>query len=344
MKKIFAIASAFVLLFSLTACNGASSAPAASKAPSASAAPEGSQPAAEAGYTVAISMNALDEYQTEWLGYLTTFLEEKGCEVVTTNAEGKVDKQISDVEALIQKKPDVIVMRAVDSEGAIPAFEAITAAGIPVVDAELDVKYDGAVHLVSPQLVMGQLQGEWLNNYLAENPDFKATVGYIWGYQGMSATTDRYNGFVDTMTGGPNADRFEIKVEKVCNWSATETMAAVEDWMQAFPEINLIVAQSDEMAIAAVNVIMAANRKDEVKVIGIDGSPNAQESIRNGELTGSSFRSRIVSAKNCAEGIVMTIRGELKPGDEFLTSEGADAFLTIDNVDTAVKEIEGGMM
>jgi ribose transport system substrate-binding protein len=277
---------------------------------------------------IGLSLNALDEYQTEWYGYFETEAKARGYQVVMFNAEGKVDKQISDVEALIQLKPAVIVIRATDSDGAVPAFEACDEAGIPTIDSGFGTNHPNTLKLLQSQYELCGLQAQYCIDWLKANPGKELKIGYVWGVQGISAVTDRYNGWKDPLFKA-YPDRVEILAEKVCNWSATETMAAVEDWLQAFPEMNCIVAMSDEMAIAATNVLQAARKTlNDCIVVGIDGSPNAQNSLQDGTLSATVYTSKKAEAKFTIDYAERIINGERFAGQTIDPGQKISALMT----------------
>jgi ribose transport system substrate-binding protein len=282
--------------------------------------------------TIGLSLNALDEYQTEWFGYVEEEAKARGYQVVMLNAEGKVDKQITDVESLIQLKPAVIIIRATDSDGAVPAFEACDEAGIPTIDSGFGTTHKNTLKLLQSQYNLCGLQAQYCIDWLKANPGKKLKVGYIWGVQGISGTIDRYNGWKDTLLKA-YPDRVEILAEKVCNWSATETMAAVEDWLQAFPEMNCIVAMSDEMAIAAANVLQAAKKTlNDCIVIGIDGSPNAQKCLRDGTLSATVYTSKKAEAKFTVDYADRIIKGESFAGQTIDPGQKISALMVKNNV------------
>lgn len=288
--------------------------------------------AGQSSKTIGLSLNALDEYQTEWFGYIEAEAKARGYQVVMLNAEGKVDKQISDVESLIQLKPAVIIIRATDSDGAVPAFEACDEAGIPTIDSGFGTNHDNTLKLLQSQYNLCSLQAQYCIDWLKANPGKKLKIGYIWGVQGISAVTDRYNGWKDPLFKA-YPDRVEILAEKVCNWSATETMAAVEDWLQAFPDMNCIVAMSDEMAIAATNVLQAAKKNlNDCIVVGIDGSPNAQKSLRDGTLSATVYTSKKAEAKFTVDYAERIINGEKFAGQTIDPGQKISALMTKDTV------------
>jgi len=335
MKKISLISLMLVILILLSACN--TSQPATPQPPASQ--PSAEQPAA-AGPTdpagseslhIGLAMNALDEFQSEWLGYFQSYIEGLGHTLTVTNAEGKVDKQLADVETLIQLRPDVIAVKAVDPDGVIPCFEAIEGAGIPGVAIDMQANTDIPLRLSSDQREHGVSIGNFANQWLLDNPDETIRAGYIIGVD-VPSVIGRRDGWLETMDEAGNNDRWELLTQKICNWSATEAMAAAEDWIQAYPQLNWIVAMSDEMAIAAVNVVEAAGKTGEIIVVGVDGSPNAQVHIRDGSLAGSSFIPRRALAEAAADWTLRAANENLG-GQHVDIGQGRFFFLTIDNID-----------
>lgn len=294
-----------------------------------------------AGMTFGMSMNAMDEYQTEWYGYFEEMCNEQGIEVVMTNAEGKVDKQLADVESLIALNPDVILIRATDSAGVVSAFEACAEAGIPTIDSGFGSEYEDTLKMVQSQYALTVLQGELCLEWLEQNPDKTLKVGYLWGNQGQSATQERYDGWKETVE-AKAADKLEILAEKVTNWDANNAMAAVEDWVQAFPEMNCIVCMSDELALAAVNVLQAAGiGTDECFVVGIDGSPAGQKAVREGTLAGTVYTSKRADVKLTIDYAIEVAKGNEHKGETIDPGLDISGMLTPDTIDQELERLDG---
>ena len=341
MKKLVTVLLASVMVLSLAAC-GASSAGSSSSAQS--AAPAASS-AAESSSTdggkmkIGMSMNAMDEYQTEWYGYLEAYAKTKDAELIMTNAEGKVDKQLSDIESLIALKCDVILIRATDSAGVVSGFEACKEAGIPTIDSGFGSDYQDTLKILSSQYYLCSLQAEYCMDYLEKNPDVTLKCGYIWGVQGVSSTQQRYDGWHETLFNA-YPERTKMLAEKVCNWSATETMAAVEDWVQAYPDMNCIVAMSDEMALAATNVLQAAGiGTDKCIVVGIDGSPAAQAALRNGTLNATVYTSKKADAELTVDYAIRVANGEALAGQTVDPGNEISGLMTAENIDEVLAKL-----
>ena len=235
---------------------------------------------------IGIACYSADEYQKSWLDTFEAAAEKKGnIKVVSTNADANVEKQVSDVESLIAQNPDVIILRAVDADGLAASVDACVTAGIPVVASSYEVNNDKiAAWVGANQKDNGILQGEYLQGILESNPEMKMNLCYIWGGFGLTGTQERYDGLIDPFVNKLKADgRGELLAEKAGNWSASDAMALTEDWIQSFPDMNVIVCQNDEMAAGAANALKAANvDMDQFYLLGIDGSANGQQYIRDG--------------------------------------------------------------
>lgn len=253
---------------------------------------------------VGVALNAMDEYVTNWIALFTEQIEAQGGKVVTTNAESNVSKQISDVDTLISQQPDIILIRPIDSQAAAPAGEAVKNAGIPliVVDGSIpDLDY--GISLVVDQGVNGKLLGEYMNKWLDEDTTRVANVGYIVGMY-LDIVMPRMN---EIFTTCPRAVKV---IEAQGDWNADKGMKITEDWLQAHPEINVIAAMNDEMAIGAIQALKAAGKNlEDYLILGVDGSVNGQSYIKTGELDATTYSVVSEQVTQVAEATVIMANG-----------------------------------
>lgn len=98
--------------------------------------------------------------------------------------------------------------------------------------------------------------------------------------------------------------------------------------------MNCIVAMSDEMALAASNVLQAAGiGTDKCIVVGIDGSPAAQEALRAGTLSATVYTSKRADANLTFEYAVRVAKGEDLRGQTVDPGNEISALMTADNLD-----------
>lgn len=360
MKKLITLIMALCMTFSMAACNSGeagSSADTSVDSDTPASAQDDTQAEAKANdvtkdepsgdkkdkMVIGMSMCMLDENHAKSMNYIKEFAAEypeTEVEVIVTNAESSVEKQIGDVESLILQNPDVIIIWPVDSVGSIPAVESVVKAGIPVLDTGFCVEGDIADVKVTlyDELGMGHLQGELMNKMLEENSDLNVTMGYIQGALAQTEQLKRYYGFVEACIDvqGEDSPRIKKVAEKTANWTTQEAMALTEDWLQVYPEMNAIVSASDEMAIGAINVFTAAGRdpKDYI-VISVDGTANGLQHVRDGLIDGTVYMDMSKSVKGLFDVAIGLATGQTYD-KEVNVGATAVTMVTLENIDEVV--------
>ncbi len=189
-----------------------------------------------------------------------------------TDSQSQVDKQITDVESLLQYKPDVILISSVDTVGSIPALQAAKAAGAFVIedrgaeDESIDAHFYGS----NEDAIAARIE-QSVKDYLDANPDLNLKVGLCYGLASQVEQLKRCDIIKEMDTDPEYGDRIEIVAEQYCDWSTDKATAAVEDWMIKYPDLNCVITASDDMGLGACNALTAAGKKD-IYVGAVDGT------------------------------------------------------------------------
>ncbi|MCU6763655.1 D-ribose-binding periplasmic protein precursor [uncultured Roseburia sp.] len=280
LKKLLCVGLAAVLILSMAACGKQEGGNGSSK--------EGG--AGKEALTIGFAFRSLDEAMTGWWEKTEELIEAYNkddsnpytIEYFFTNANLDVDTQLSDVDSLIARNPDVICIQAVDSDGSVPAFEACTSAEIPVIDFGFGINYEDytASLLTIDHYGAGVAQADWLKKYLDENKDVTLNVGYINGAQGVKQMTERYEGLCTLFEDEAYKDRAKLLEMQYCNFSADTALSQMEDWMQTYPEMNCVVSANDEMVMGAMQACASANVK--MVSLGMDATQTGLQGIKDG--------------------------------------------------------------
>src|SRR5665648_1277300 len=84
-------------------------------------------------------------------------------ELVVMDAQNDPAKQVSDIEDLIQKKVDVILLNPTDADALVPAVEQANKAGIPLLTIDRSVNGgDVALHIASDNVKGGGMAAAYL--------------------------------------------------------------------------------------------------------------------------------------------------------------------------------------
>lgn len=200
--------------------------------------------------------------------------------VLAPPSEDDYATQTAMMEDFITQGVAGIAVCGINLEALKPAIAKANEAGIPVVMFNTITELDGVdVYAYSGynQYNGGAKIADWVN----EKTGGKAKVAIIEGLP-SDYTTQRMGGFVDRAAEA--YPEIELVASQPGDWVRETGMNAAMDMIQAHPEISVIYGLSDEMALGAVQACKQLGR-DDIICVGLDGNPNAFESVKAGELT-----------------------------------------------------------
>lgn len=242
-------------------------------------------------FRIGYAFNTLDETRVLMKGYIEAWdAEREDVEVLFTNAEGRVDKQMSDCESLLAMGIDVLCIIALDVDGIAPIVDTAHAIGVPVVALEDEIRHDELdMHTGLHNYQLGAYSGKVVNMYLEENPDLELKVGFLLGDLMYQEVPEAREGTMDEIQENIDSGRITILSELSGEWTHTKSMSVTEDWLVAYPEMNCIIAQSDEMALGCLEALQAAGKTigKDFYLFGRDGSPRGIAAVQNGDMSGT---------------------------------------------------------
>jgi galactofuranose transport system substrate-binding protein len=208
----------------------------------------------------------------------------RGVSLVVTDAQGQTAKQVSDVEDLIARRVNLILLAPREFEGLAPALQAAKAAKIPVVLVDRAAAgkpgEDYVTLLASNFVEQGRRAAEWL----AKATNGQAKIVELSGTPGSSVAADRAKGFREGIAKHPG---MTIVASQTGNFSRAQGDRVMQNIAQSLgKQITAVYAHNDEMALGAIQALKAAGRKPgtDVTVVSVDGQRAALEAIDRGEM------------------------------------------------------------
>ena len=135
--------------------------------------------------------------------------------------------------------------------------------------------------------------GTLVGNYVKKTTDpAKTVIGFFPGPQGANFSDDAVTGFDNTV----KEAGYKIAVTRRGDSSLGVQMDLVQNALQAYPEINYVVA-IDPGAQGAVTVLRNSRQLDKVKVASINIIPPVYQNIANGMTVGSGVDFTVIQAK-----------------------------------------------
>lgn len=300
MKKIFALFVIVALLaLVVAACAPAAQAPATGDAPA-----TGQEQAPAGGRTFGASYFTLNNpHFLDWRDGLSSQFEPNGDTLVNADAQLDINKQIADVEDLIQQGVDAVLIAPADSKAIKTALLSAQAAGIPVVIMDVPVE---DTDLVSSTISTNNfMAGQVLGEALAKDFAGKANVALL-DWPVVKAVTDRTDGFFSVVDQYP-----DIKiVARADGKASTEgSLPVMENFLQSNPEIQAVFCINDPSCMGAMAAIEAANRTD-IKLYSIDGSQDGIKLTCEGKFVGTSAQFPVKMGEIAAQTVYKILNGE----------------------------------
>ena len=217
-----------------------------------------------------VSMKDGAEKEAEKLGY----------DLVVLDSQNDPAKERANVEDLVQLGVIALLINPTDSDAVVKTVEVANKSNIPVIT--LDRQANGGKitsHIASDNIKGGEMAAEYV---LDKFKDEKGPINVveIQGIPGASATRDRGEGFHNIMD---KNDKFNFVSIQAADFDRQKGLQVMENIIQANPNIQVVFAHNDEMALGAVKAIKASGIN--ALVIGFDGNDDAKDSIDANEMT-----------------------------------------------------------
>jgi ribose transport system substrate-binding protein len=201
---------------------------------------------------------------------------QQGIEVYVLNANDKLDKQIADVEDLIQKKIQVLLINATH-DGAVAVVEKAAKAGIPVITLQREIPTSMVVsHIGTDNVVIGRMGAQWIVDKLGG----EGNVVVMEGIPGADSSESRKIGSAEIFKKYPG---IKIVAQQSGQYDRAKAMNVMENILQAQQKIDAVYCFNDEMAMGVLAAVKAAGRTD-ILITGMDANQDAVEAVKKGEL------------------------------------------------------------
>jgi D-allose transport system substrate-binding protein len=229
--------------------------------------------------------------------------------------ENSITAQLDILENMVVKGYDAIAAHTITAHNLIPGLVKATKRGVIIVtDKRVDLKAarEAGANPIVVGLVdyynQGRMGGEYIAQQLGKSGGGKVAI--IEGLPGAPQSEARRDGARDAFKSVPS---ISLVSTQPGNWDRLKAYNIATNLLQAHPDLRGIMCANDVMALAAVEAIEAAGKKDKVIVVGIDLISQAKEAILQGRLAGSVAQSGFIIAEVYARAAIAAALGKKIP-------------------------------
>lgn len=230
-------------------------------------------------------------------------VEAEGDRFIVRDPALDVDRQIEQIEEMLEMGIDVLVLTPVEWESMNSIVKEAKAQGVKIVVVDTNISDEKLVDctITSDNYNAGAMVGE----YFLEN--CKNAKLIIMTHDTAKSVQDRVQGFLDTIE---NQKGIEL-VEKIeCEGQMETAMLKLQEVIDEGVEFDTVFCLNDMVSVGVVAALEENDMLDYVDVYGIDASPDAKALISENmmEASAAQFPSKI--GNNAADVIYKLLRGE----------------------------------
>ena len=209
--------------------------------------------------------------------------EALGYTVKCVSHDDDATKQAELFDNAISEKASAIVCDNAGADASIEAVQKAVDAGIPTFMVDREINQEG---LCVSQIVADNNQGATeAAQYLVEATGGEGKYAELLGLESDTnchVRSDAFHAVIDQTN-------MEMVAQQSANWDQTQGYEKTEAILQSNPEITGIICGNDTMACGALQACIDAGR-DDIKVIGVDGSDEAANYIKSGNMVGTALQ------------------------------------------------------
>ncbi|MGL4411399.1 MAG: hybrid sensor histidine kinase/response regulator transcription factor [Bacteroidales bacterium] len=218
-------------------------------------------------YKIGVSQCSQDDWRTkmnEEIYREIMFHEDASVEILS--ALDNNEKQIEDIKYFVENDFDIIIVSPNEAAALTPIIEQVYKSGMPVIIFDRNIICDTyTVRMGVNNEGLGRSAAQYALHLLGKG----AKAIEIYGLRGSTPAEERHNGFAIEFAKGGG----ELLTSVEANWNKENAVMITDSLLNIYPEIDLIYAHNDRMAIGASEVASKKGRND-IKIIGIDAAPN----------------------------------------------------------------------
>jgi len=210
--------------------------------------------------------------------------EENKVDLQFTSAEGDQAKQIASIKTFITQGVDLIAFSPVVETGWDAVLEEAKAADIPVILTDRAVDSDPSLYktfIGSDFVAEGEKAATWAKTEFAGQD--KVNMVVLEGTTGSAPANDRATGWDNILGNDPS---FNVLASQTGDFTRDGGKKVMEGFLATYPDIDLLYAHNDDMALGAIEAIEAAGKvpgKD-IKIVSIDAVKAGMEALAAGKI------------------------------------------------------------
>lgn len=221
-------------------------------------------------YRIGVAQCSSDQWRTKMNEEMQReLLFHDGVEIEIRSAEDDNDRQIADIQYFIDNKFDIIITAPNEAEAITPIIKKANERNIPVIIFDRSINSDSYTsYMELDNEGIGAAAAEYARHSVEGK---EANILEIRGLEGSTPAAERHRGFSKRISKEPGVNIIE---SIPANWNGGMARDVADSMLRLHPEINIIYAHNDIMAIGASEAATMLGMRDKITILGTDAAPS----------------------------------------------------------------------
>jgi ribose transport system substrate-binding protein len=232
--------------------------------------------------------------------------KEFGYEIQWNGPERETDRerQIQIIEDFIVQRVDGVVLAPLDKDALVPSVEKLAALKIPCAIIDSGIATDKYVTYAATDNYHG---GVLAARRMGEILGGKGNVIVLKYVPGSASTTDRENGFIETIQ--KEFPGMKIVDSKYGQDTVETALQAAEDMLTKNRDVQGFYACNASTAVAALQALQSQNRP-EIKMVGFDAEKALVDGLKAGQIDALIVQNPYKMGYEGVKAVVLSIQGK----------------------------------
>ncbi|MDE6161338.1 MAG: substrate-binding domain-containing protein, partial [Muribaculaceae bacterium] len=217
-------------------------------------------------YKIGVSQCSRDDWRRKMNDEINReIMFHKDAIVEIRSADDDNERQIADIRYFAENGFDIIIVAPNEAAALTPAIKEVYEKGMPVIIFDRNIIGDSYTARIG---VDDEGLGRSAAHYALHLLGTGARAIEIFGLRGSTPAEGRHKGFEAEFRAGGGI----MLASEPADWNKEDAIPLVDSLLRVHPDVDLIYAHNDRMAIGASEVAHRLGR-DSIRIIGIDAAP-----------------------------------------------------------------------
>ena len=266
--------------------------------------------------SIRIGVSVYDQYDTfvsEMINHFNEYASEVSASMDSNvsvnidvyNAAASQTTQNNQVKTMLEDGCDIICVNLVDRTEPVTIIDMAEKKDVPViffnrelVEQDLE-RWDKLYYVGAKAFESGIMQGEMAADIFKNDPATDKNGDGVFQYIVLEGEADHQDAIVRTEYAVSTITDQGVPVEKlgyaIANWNRAQANTKMSQLLTEYgDQIELVLANNDDMALGAVDAMKAAgiDQAEWPVILGIDGTDVGLAALKNGEIRGTVYNDK----------------------------------------------------